>query len=110
MQQKAINLRPRDFKLMVTGICTRLIVTFILSVSKETRMEKLIETPDLGEEGSLMLLVGTHTTQELCRCHGACFEEPGQPAHTLYSLNVLKTVYCHSFHEFELFFPLVRSH
>lgn len=106
MQQKAINLRPRDFKLMVTGICTRLIVTFILSVSKETRMEKLIETPDLGEEGSLMLLVGTHTTQELCRRHGAS----GQPAHTLYSLNVFKTVYRHSFHEFELFFPLVRSH
>lgn len=43
MQQKAIiNLRPRYFKLMLTGICKRLIITFRLSVSKEIRKEKLI--------------------------------------------------------------------
>lgn len=59
MQQKAIiNLRPRYFKLMLTGICTRLIVTFRLSVSKEMRKEKLIVMPDLGEEGSPMQLAG----------------------------------------------------
>lgn len=65
MQQKAIiNLRPRYFKLMLTGICTRLIVTFRLSVSKEMRKEKLIVMPDFGEEGSPMQLVGIHTTEE----------------------------------------------
>lgn len=37
MHQKVINLRPRDFKLMVIGICTRLTVAFILSVSKELK-------------------------------------------------------------------------
>lgn len=34
---------------MVTGICTRLTVTFILSVSKEIRKKKLLMIPDLGE-------------------------------------------------------------
>ena len=40
MYQKAINLRLRCFKLMAAGICTRLTVTFILSVSREVRKEK----------------------------------------------------------------------
>lgn len=49
MHQKVINLRPGYFKLMVIGICTRLTVTFIHSVSKELRKEKLIAMPDLEE-------------------------------------------------------------
>ena len=48
MHQKVINLRPRYFKLMVMGICTRLTITFILSVSKELKKEKLIVIPDWG--------------------------------------------------------------
>lgn len=49
MHQKVINLRSRYFKLMVIGICTRLTITFIHSVSKELRKEKLIVIPGLGE-------------------------------------------------------------
>lgn len=68
MQQEAINLRPRDFKLMVIGVCTRPTVTFILSISREVRKEQLV-IPDLGEEGSLflaslMLLAGIQATHE----------------------------------------------
>lgn len=55
MYQKAINLRPRCFKLMVAGICTRLTVTFIHLVSRGVRREKLVVIPDLGEGSSLFL-------------------------------------------------------
>lgn len=48
MHQKVINLRPRYFKLMVMGICTRLTITFILSESKELKKEKLIVIQDWG--------------------------------------------------------------
>lgn len=54
MQQEAINLRPRDFKLMVMGVCTRPTVTFVLSISREVRKEQLV-LPDSEEEGSLFL-------------------------------------------------------
>lgn len=79
MQQKAINLRPRYFKLMVTGICTRLIVTFVLSVSKEIRKEKLVVISNLVEEGNPMLVVGVHASQE--GPLGAVGDKPCQPAH-----------------------------
>ena len=39
--------------MMVAGICTKLTVTFILSVSREVKKEKLVVIPDLGEGSSL---------------------------------------------------------
>lgn len=97
MQQKAINLRPRYFKLMVTGICTRLIVTFILAVSKEIRKEKLVVIPDLGEEGNLMLVVGIHATQEgPLGAIGHALTSLVNQHMQLFSLNILKTIFLRS--------------
>ena len=53
MYQKAINLRPGCFKLMIAGICTKLTVTFMLSVRREVKKEKLVVIPNLGEGSSL---------------------------------------------------------
>lgn len=97
MQQKAINLRPRYFKLMVTGVCTRLIVTFMLSVNKKIRKEKVVMIPDLGKEGKLTLVVGIHATQEGPLGAGGCVLTGLVNQHRqLCSLNVLKTVFLQS--------------
>lgn len=72
MQQKSINLRPRYFKLMVTGIYTRLTVTCRLSMNKEVKKEKLIVKPGF-HEGVVIFsqtnaIMGTHHTQGACSC------------------------------------------
>lgn len=67
MHQKAINLRPRCFKLMVAGLCTRPAVTFMLSGNREVRKEKLAVIPDLGEGGSLFL--ASLMSLWACMCH-----------------------------------------
>ena len=39
--------------MMIAGICTKLTVTFMLSVRREVKKEKLVVIPNLGEGSSL---------------------------------------------------------
>ena len=39
--------------MMIAGICTKLTVTFMLSVRREVKKEELVVIPNLGEGSSL---------------------------------------------------------